>query len=215
MHLEPRRYLIAAPAPPPSRRALSARGPKPGRGGLSAHGFVPALASADGRLGGVPDLAGLWNRRPGRLEGPQDAPERFSGTLRAVGSPRIDDLGFPRGMGRVETGPLGGLVDDGRLGVLFQEAASARRPAIIPRSLTNTIELSPSPHLPRRIEDLHGAATQRHPVLAGGLHPACRNSPDTGVPIRLAPHRDPRARACRPAILSGTLGRCAEVEMLT
>ena len=41
----------------------------------------------------------------------------------------------------------------------------------------------------RRLDDLQGAATQRYPVLAGGLHRARCNRPHTLLPVDLAPHR--------------------------
>ena len=60
---------------------------------------------------------------------------------------------------------------------------------------------------PRRIEDLESAATQRHPVLARGLHSARGNRPDALRPVDLAPHRpaDLRARGIRFQVVVGNL----------
>ncbi len=47
----------------------------------------------------------------------------------------------------------------------------------------------PVPQLARRVKDLQRPTAQRHPMLAGGLHPACRNRPHARIPVDLAPHR--------------------------
>ena len=67
---------------------------------------LPAVETPPGARGQSVTGWPSWTPQPKAgptLRAPMGAPERFSGIIRAAGAPRIDDIGSPRGMGRVES----------------------------------------------------------------------------------------------------------------